>query len=436
MQREFTSGAQLREKLLSENAWSPVLVDGKSGGRMARMFDAAGNVGDLPKAFSGAEEVGNAARNVFGGLAGMSEDKAEAKSVLTALAADYVIQKPGQPARRVRRYVFDSIGPQTRLRAKSEAVARPAWSEQERLDRGADLAAPHDTLVTFASLPFEVYVYRFAQRVIDSKAAALRAARGPADPRTFELVANGLSLKTLELYAVARGEHTPSSLVVTEPQIFRRIVRAIPNANKKDIDLQVVSDLAWNRLAPADSSASLQQLVRQGVLDTLREAITVFRTEPPRAGDTTAALFAEAARQGIETVAIRDAKDPTLESFPGAARARILGDIAAGNLVVVPAKPVPIDKVARLGWWRIDSASGHTVGVMDTGLLQEFVEYTETESVNGITITRFYRVRVPPGAREWAERAIARRSSTSWSQWENLLRYATRNFMNLRGPMI
>ena len=42
-------------------------------------------------------------------------------------------------------------------------------------------------------------------------------------------------------------------------------------------------------------------------------------------------------------------------------------DLAAGNLVVLPAKTVTATGGQRIGWWRIDAATGSTVGVMDTG---------------------------------------------------------------------
>lgn len=435
-QRAADSGAQLRAALLEEAAWTPVLVDGKNGGRMARMFDAAGKVGDLPKGFTGAGELGAAARNVFGGLGGEPAAPAEAASVLTALAADYVIQVPGAPPRTIRRFVFDSLGAGAREKAKAEALPRPIWTEATKIARGAELAAVQDSLITFASVPVEAYLHRFAQRVLDSKAAALRVEKGAKDAPTLELVANGASFRTLELFAAARDQHVPWGLAVAEPQVFRRIVRGVPNTNRQALELEVVSDLVWNRLARTSEKTSRGLAITQGVLDTLQEAIVTFRTQAARPGDCTPALFAEAEKQGIASVVLRTADAERLAPFPVATRTRLAADLAAGFAVVVPEKPVAVDGAPRLGWWRIDLATGQTIGVMDTGLLQDFVEYTETEEVSGIRITHFRRVRVPPEAREWAQRVIQQRSSTSWQQWNNLLTYATRAIMNGRGAML
>ena len=135
------------------------------------------------------------------------------------------------------------------------------------------------------------------------------------------------------------------------------------------------------------------------------------------------ALFAEAARQGIGTIGLHDPNDAALANYPISTREMMRMDLQAGQCVIAPSKPVLVDGQPRLGWWRVDPASAQTVGEMDTGLLQETTEYSTTESVNGIRITRFHRVRISPEVRSWAEHAIRNRGNTSWSQWENLLSY-------------
>jgi len=428
--RIFTTGAQLRQKLLNETAWCPILADGKAGGRMARMFNDAGIVGDLPKSFDGAAEVGNAARSGFGGfLGGTSGDSgtsAEAPTVLTALVADYQITVPGQPLRHVRRFIFDSIGPEAR--ASTTAIPKPKWTEQQKVDRGAELAGLHDTLVAFASLDQDAYIYRFGQRAVDSKDAATKAekAKGRVDDATLQKWADGYSLRTLELFAAARDTSMNPGLVVAEPQIYRREIRYVPDPKATDLDAQVISDLAWNRLNSADGAAA----VEQGVLDSLQESVVTMHNTPAAPGDNTAALLAEAAKQGIEVVAIRDSSDSHLSAFDGPIRARMLLDLAAKQIVVAAAKPVLVAGQPRAGWWRVDPASGQTVGEMDSGFLQDFVEYNETQEVNGVRITRFYRSRVSDEARGWAENMLqhgSRKNFTSWDQWVNLLRSAQRS---------
>lgn len=426
IQRTFTTGDQLAKVLLAETAWCPVLLDGNSNGRLARMFDDAGIVHALPTGLSGAAELGNATRSLFGGLAG-GDDGAAPASVLTALFADFTLQLPNEPRQRLRRPLFDSLGPVRRASAASKPLPRPQWTDAERLLRGQDLAGTHDTLLAFASLPFDVYVQRWAQRLLDNRGAVLAFAGGSTDAAVIDAAANGNSMRTLELFAAGRAPAADADLVVGEPQIYRRIVRPLARPGDSTLDCQVISDLCWNRLQMARATTNGQPALHHGVLDTLLERLVVLRDSEPGPGDTTAALFAAAAAANIEPMLLQKTDDARLAVLPEVARAHIAADLDAGFFVIAPGKAVAIGGEARLGWWRIDPHTGHTVGAMDTGLLQDFVEYNETQTVNGIRITRFYRSRVGPAAREWANNMLRRRGNTSWQQWENLLRLAQRS---------
>lgn len=429
IQRTFDTGEQLSKLLLQETAWCPVLLDGRSNGRLARMFDDAGIVHALPTGLSGAAELGNTTRNVFGGLGG--EEDAAPSSVLTALFADFTLLRPDEAPQRVRRPVFDTLGPVQRAVAARSSLPRPQWTAAERLLRGQDLAGTHDALVAFAALPSEVYVQRRAQRLLDHRDALLAVAGGNTEPELIDRAAEGNAMRTLELFAAARAGGANGPLVVAEPQIYRRIVRPLARGGDAGLDCEVISDLCWNRLQLARPRTDGTPALLQGVLDSLLERLVVLRDGEAGPGDTTAALFAAAAARSIEPMLVRKADDARLAALPEGARARIVADLDAGFVAVVPSRPVDADGTPRLGWWRIDPHTGHTVGAMDTGWLQDMVEYTETQAVNGIRITRFTRVRVGPAAREWANNMLRRRGNTSWAQWQNLLAYAQRSIDTL-----
>jgi hypothetical protein len=325
--------------------------------------------------------------------------------------------------RRLRRFIFDSIGPEAR-RAGGSAIPRPKWTDQQRTDRGADLAALTDTLVAFASLSPDAYVYRFGERVIGSKDAILGLGSRPSDPRTLDQAAIGLSYRTLEMFAAIRTSTMDPELALVEPQIMRRIIRSVPDANAARFDVQLFSDLAWNRLAPVSGVPNATAIVTQGVLDTLQESAIVFSAEPLHPAQTTAALFEEAARQRIEIIALNDVNDVRLSGFPGPARARMLQDLTAGQVLVTPGRSVTVDGQPRVGWWRVDPTSGHVVGAMDTGLLQAYVDYyVPTVTVTGVVILKFHRLPLGNAAHTWA-RHMMNPVSTTMSQWNNLLRLA------------
>jgi len=61
-------------------------------------------------------------------------------------------------------------------------------------------------------------------------------------------------------------------------------------------------------------------------------------------------------------------------------RQRIEQDLAAGYMVILPAQPVDIGHQQQLGWWRVRTESGETLGVMASGEGQGMVEYIKSKS--------------------------------------------------------
>ena len=429
VQRSFASGMELSEKLLGERAWAVVLVDSQGHVRMGRMFNDAGIVSDVPKSFDPTGQLAGVAGSAFGGLAGGLEGdatEAESATVVTSLIANYEIKVPGKRPRQLRRFIFDSIGPELR-RASGQPITRPHWTDEQVIDRGADLAAINETLVSFASLPSDEYVNRFARRLVDSKSAILKVLAGNADEDARQQAGSGMSFRPLELFAATRDSTLNEELAIVEPQVVRRIIRYVPNSNAKGLDLQLSGDLVWNRVAPASGPASAVNLVTQGVLDTLQEPSMVLHDGPVLPGQSTAALFEEAARQGIGITTVRNAEDVRLAGFPGPARARMLEDLEAGQILVVPGKPIVLDGKPRVGWWRIDPSSGQAVGMMDSGLGAVLVTYAvPVTTVSGIVITKFIPIAASPAAQEWASRMAQRLGDPSLYQL--LLRFSTGAF--------
>jgi hypothetical protein len=434
VQRSFDNGADLSEKLLGETAWAVILSDNQGRVSMGRMFDDAGIVGELPRSFDPSGKLAGVAGSAFGGLAGAldADTTSEVQTVLTGLIADYEINVPGKPVRRLRRFIFDSIGPEARGKSRGP-LAQPRWTDEQVIERGADLAALNDTLVAFAGLPINQYVDRYAGRMIGGKDAILKYLAGPVDVATGQQAAEGLSFRTLELYAATRESAIDPQLALVEPQIIRRIVRYDPNTNASTLDLQVSGDLVWNRLAPARSPVSGKALVKQGVLDTLQESHIVLADETALPAQTTAAFFREAARQGIESMAVREANDSRLGEFPGPARALMVEELDSGFILVTPRKPLLFDGKARMAWWRVDPRNGQVVGVMDNGLNGSFVSFAITvTTTSGIVLMQFIRVPAGPAAREWA-RHMAQRAG-NMQLYGQLLRVAA-GFIHLTGRM-
>jgi hypothetical protein len=100
---------------------------------------------------------------------------------------------------------------------------------------------------------------------------------------------------------------------------------------------------------------------------------------------TTAALMRQAQSEGIPTRLLSKRETGQLNDLdlPDTARALLEAALADGQVVIVPARPILFRNRERWGWWQIDPVSGHTIGVLDSGLHQAMMERTliETEGV-------------------------------------------------------
>jgi hypothetical protein len=92
------------------------------------------------------------------------------------------------------------------------------------------------------------------------------------------------------------------------------------------------------------------------------------------------AIFEAAAAQGIATRLL-------VEQLPADAaydpdEAKLLRQaLDAGQLVIIPERPVDLGGVQRLGWWLVDPVSGATVDQMDDGGGQVVIQYVIWPSI-------------------------------------------------------
>jgi hypothetical protein len=109
--------------------------------------------------------------------------------------------------------------------------------------------------------------------------------------------------------------------------------------------------------------------LEQGVVDSNLE--TLFARD--NAGAVGAAdLYRRSASQGVKWVALRPgaagtAPDWARVQLPENERALIAGDLAAGQVAVVPVRPVEANGKPCVGWWRIDPVSGETLAMTEAG---------------------------------------------------------------------
>jgi hypothetical protein len=150
----------------------------------------------------------------------------------------------------------------------------------------------------------------------------------------------------------------------------------------------------------ADDPGAMRQLVMAlGVLQTHLERRLALafhetsreRVRPNGPGPLAAAarslnvidVFTAADRAGTRAVLLDARRAKELDSFAVTTegKARMRQDLANGYLVLTPEKSVLLGGRPAIGWWRIDPATGSTLGVMESGEGEDTVEYGLLESV-------------------------------------------------------
>ena len=376
---ELKEPAALKTALLNQHGWRPILVvNGSAKG--PKSFDETGTL-FAPE--GGAAQMGNAVSGAFGSALNNGGTPKASQSVLTAEWVELSLARPGRAPIKIRREVFDSIGPAARAAAGNGPMPKPVYDEGQQIERAGALSGWTDHLVASCAFPWDYLKHQNTRRILDRRAAVLKAVGEPANPDNRALLQGVLAGDNLSLYSASRAMNSDRVTFQDQSNISSSSLRWRLGTDGA-ITANYAGDLAFNAVAATSSSSSeaYTETVRRGVADTCLEALIVgglpyhFPTsqptdakvaEPPPSNTTE--IFSLAARQGIQPILLRQATDPALIAMQVSddVRQRIALDLAAGNVIVVPAKAVTASGAQRIGWWRIDAATGSTVGVMDTG---------------------------------------------------------------------
>jgi hypothetical protein len=129
-------------------------------------------------------------------------------------------------------------------------------------------------------------------------------------------------------------------------------------------------------LSESLDSVDMDQTITQGVWATLTESL-LFSMDNNASTRSAADTIADAQKAGMSNISLAgEAGKIKLASLlaSAAVRTRILGELQAGNVVVVPVSKT--DRTVGAAWWRTDPKTGETYGVIETGEGHAGTEYT------------------------------------------------------------
>ena len=322
---------------------------------------------------SSGEVVGAQKGGAMGAIAGsfgqsQPQSAGESNQTLTAVWLEYEIRSPATPPRRIRRQVFDLLGPAARVAGAK--TFKP--TDSLRLTRSLALMMRTEILPVNCAFATEYIADLAARSLVANRDVFLAAAGGgiaPGTSQTDQLLKDAAPpfspLYTLAVTRLEWSRHA-EQIFIDRLNILARH-RFLASAHD-DLVVREATDIVANEvgidLAAHDAFAIR---IAQGVFDTNAERLLQVAGRP--LGNTAAAFEASTdwvtlrGRDGLERLKISED-----------ARQRISADLAGGYSVVASTRPVAIGTEPFVGWWRIDGDTGDTLGIGETGWGQDMAE--------------------------------------------------------------
>ncbi|HEY4179070.1 MAG TPA: hypothetical protein VGM90_19625 [Kofleriaceae bacterium] len=259
----------------------------------------------------------------------------------TAEWLEVEIRTPGAAPKVVRRTVFDSIGPV----ADRNAARPPVLTDAMRVDRMLALTGEIELLPLFAQIPGAFIVDRDLQTLVGLRdilptVVAKKSIEGSEDKL------GRVPPAPSTLYTLALGRFSDPMIYLDSIDVLALRHRIV--AGDKSFALRTESDIVANAVAvwPSSPDPRLARIA-QGIRDTDLEtfAAPCIGAGPCLRGPSTSELFAA------------NGKEWTVNAAPTGYAA---GDHSAGYTVVSHGS-------SPQTWWRIDAATGETLGMNPLG---------------------------------------------------------------------
>ena len=382
---EVTKSTDVKKRVdsmtVNQHGWMPVLRVGTQQ-VIQTSFTDTGVVDRHPNpdplAGLGAA-VGGKLNGAFGGFGGAlgGDEPAAPVGKLTAEWIEYEIRTPGYPIRKMRRQIFDLVGPAAR-----PAAAEPSIGEPEQTIRGLSLLGGAEILLVPCHIAPDFVAHLTAKAMVANQptmVSFLTTTEKDHEKATKQL--QNLTPMPSPLYDLAISRHVWSRFAgdLGYDHINVLTQRWSPRVDAdKDGALHVKLckgfDIVENGLAlrPGSKADAFTARMEQGVIDTNAEAQLISGCGIV---ENTAELFD--ARAGVQWLTVRKSDDAAFKDarISDDVRARINIDLAAGYAVVVPSKPIALGDRATTGWWRVDVATGQTLGMSEIGGGASMAEY-------------------------------------------------------------
>ncbi len=367
---------RLHDTILKQKSWTPVLKFGDDE-ENGSGFNDAGRI----QAKSGQKKrsggpLGGLSGGLTGGLSGGAEKPADAeKSVLTAEWIEYEILSPGRPPRKVRREVFDLIGPSGRA---ASAVPRPRVDDAARMARSLALLGRTEILPLFSHVSEDYARYLADGHLLSGQEALLsfydvEVMKKPEEvlDKLSEVDRFPAALYRVALARPVAGHFLDAPNILSLHSVFWEDGKGVL---QRGAAIDIVDNAGAVR--PALAEEAFRTRLAQGVRDSVRESVL---SAPADGEDPLTRYYREAGRTAAGWLAASPADEGALDKadLPPDLVARLRDAMKEGNVVVFPKRAVLLDGRPVVRWWRIDPASGEALVFDERGWGQPMTSYVQ-----------------------------------------------------------
>lgn len=377
---------KLRSAVYAQREWLPFISIGDEQLALSSVRDT-GEFNEFPAPPNPFAAVGVPAAGIFSKAGDLlsSDDQGVAPATspiaprpegeLVAEWLDFVVTGPGG-VRTTRRELFDLIGPAARATGD---IGTLTMSDEKRLTRAMAMLTETHVALFSARLAPEFIVHVAAQHALAGRGLMEEAGRDPfskAPANAGEIFAKLPPLAAAAIaVAATRLDANPlaTSVYLDRPNIIAEHA-TLTRGKGGDLFVRHAIDIVENGVGidPAEQASPGALRLIQGVADTNAEALVLGNG---REETGTADAFAAAPLDASWTL-LRPGQESGLVGLglaPDIA-ARITADLGAGKLALVPTGQGGADGQIA-GWWRIDPATGETLGMGANGWGAAMVEY-------------------------------------------------------------
>lgn len=392
---DWNSIANMTERIETIPMFAPVFGRGLAEG--GKVFDAGGNTIALEAAASAAvgmfQELGKKSSRAAAAVAALGSTSAtparEMATELTGQRIVFTLIAPGGRETSHSRMLLDRIGAANRVAGRLD-IAEPSF---------APLLAMQSIAVAVGRYPRPYLTDRVLAEVIAWRPGLsalwqqVEAGDGEAAlqwPGELSILDPLVTFVDFDAFEAGAGpSYRPAPALVLRQDGVR-----IAGGEIRSYALFDIAANPRRTLIPASLERDVAGTILQGAWETTvegRGARTAFASGQRSFG--AGKMLAAAASEGIDTTVLTPADQSALTALglPVGAREEIGRELRRGQLVIVPQRlPAGFERIA---WWRVDPATGVTLGVTDDGRGAAYSEWVVVSIVAGGIAGAFLGIR-------------------------------------------